>query len=495
MEKTCKICGNSFIRRDDEATKDYNKRQTCSKECGNEAISKTLTKYSTEDRVCEICGEDFSKRQDEKPAVFIKRRTCSKECFSVLRGNIRKISLPPKICEICGKEFSRRDDEATTDFYTRKTCSKECGFKLAGRNESVDTLPKNCVVCGKEFLRKCPTEKIVEFNQRKTCSAECSLIIGMHSTEAREKSKETHLEKYGVPSYVMTKECRNSYNTISKPNKEFAKKLEELGIEYEMEFPLERYSYDLRVGDTLVEINPFAFHNVTFSPFGNIPDKDYHKNKTLTAIENGFRCVHVWDWDDTDKIIQLFTSRETLYARNLEIKDVEQKECREFLQKYHLQNDTRSQPIRLGLYDKDLIMVMTFGTPRYNKNFEYEMLRLCTKTGYKVVGGANRLFKYFLNNYQPKSVLSYCDMSKFTGEVYLNLGFTLLKENAPSKHWYHPNGSHFTDGQLRKQGFDRLVGKEYNISYGKGTSNEELMRSYGYTEVFDTGQNTYVIYE
>lgn len=85
-------------------------------------------------------------------------------------------------------------------------------------------------------------------------------------------------------------------------------------------------------------------------------------------------------------------------------------------------------------------------------------------------------------------------MAKFSGNVYFDLGFALKNKNPHSRHWYNPkDGSHFTDSQLRKHGFDRLVGKQYGITYGKGTDNEELMRVYNYTEIYDSGQNTYGI--
>jgi len=97
---------------------------------------------------------------------------------------------------------------------------------------------------------------------------------------------------------------------------------------------------------------------------------------------------------------------------------------------------------------------MTFGKPRYNRKYEYELLRYCSS--YTVIGGAEKLFSYFLNTYTPKSIISYCDLSKFTGRVYNRLGF-ILKNNkiVPSKHWYNlVTKRHITDNLLRQRGFD-----------------------------------------
>ena len=38
--------------------------------------------------------------------------------------------------------------------------------------------------------------------------------------------------------------------------------------------------------------------------------------------ENGFRCIHIWDWDDKHKIINSLFKNQKIYARNCEIKEV-----------------------------------------------------------------------------------------------------------------------------------------------------------------------------
>lgn len=308
------------------------------------------------------------------------------------------------------------------------------------------------------------------------------------------KERGTCLEKYGVPYPCMRKECRHSSSSNSKPNRLFRELLEDSQLEWEPEFHVHNFSYDFRCNNTLIEINPTATHNLDWSPFGEHRgiELNYHSLKTATAVEAGYDCMHVWDWDDYGKIIQLLSSRIFIYARKCEVREVSTSEARDFLSKYHLQSYLKGQPVRLGLYyGEELVQVMTFGKPRYNKKHEWELLRLCTRSGEKVVGGASKLFKHFLNLYKPNSVISYCDLSKFSGKVYSVLGFKLQHVNAPSIHWYNPiKKQHITDSLLRQHGFDRL----FNTSYGKGTSNTELMRSAGFSRVADCGQAVYVYY-
>jgi hypothetical protein len=157
---------------------------------------------------------------------------------------------------------------------------------------------------------------------------------------------------------------------------------------------LDGYAYDFRTGSTLVEINPSITHNSLLNVFGGEPIKpDYHKNKTLCAERNGYRCIHVWDWDDASKIVKMLAPKKTVYARNCEVKTPLKDEALMFLKNHHLQGVCRGIEKQYGLYHNGvLVELMVFGKPRYNKNCEWELLRLCTNSEYTVVGGASKLF-------------------------------------------------------------------------------------------------------
>ena len=315
--------------------------------------------------------------------------------------------------------------------------------------------------------------------------------------EFKEKAIQTCLERYGVAYNCLTDNCINAGgNIISKVNLQFKKKLDENNIPNALEFRIVNRSYDFKVRNKiLVEINPSFTHTSTQGVQTNLKnftpkDPDYHYNKSMLAQANGYQCIHVWDWDDVSKIIALFKDREVLHARDLVIGEVGAKECNEFLNTYHLQGTCNSQNIRLGLYKgTELIEIMTFGEPRYNRNYQYELLRLCTKTEYNVVGGAEKLYKYFLKTYKPNSIISYCDNSKFNGDVYKRLGMTLADRGKVSKHWYNVlTDRHITDNLLRMRGYSQL---HNDTEHKKGEDNELLMYMHGYLEVFDCGQSTY----
>lgn len=312
--------------------------------------------------------------------------------------------------------------------------------------------------------------------------------------KSKESMVKTCQERYGVDFNCLLPQCNASNGgTHTKPNMMFyallKSNVEGYNDEYGIgrEFVLNKYRYDFRLGNILFEIDPSATHNSTWGIHNQEGiDKNYHLNKSLCAKENNFRCIHVFDWDDQEKVIKLVVKSDRVYARECEIKQVELTDAIDFINTYHLQNYAKDS-IRLGLYyNNELVSIMTFGKPRYNNKYTWELVRYCSSKN--VIGGIEKLFKYFLDNYDG-DIISYCDKSKFSGESYYKLGFTLIRDGKPCKHWYNiKTKQHITDNYLRQRGYDQLFG----TSFGKGTSNEMLMLENGFVEVYDCGQYTFV---
>lgn len=305
--------------------------------------------------------------------------------------------------------------------------------------------------------------------------------------ESLEKARQTCLQRYGV-DWACQRPAARLKGQNSAANVEFEELLKEHHIQYTREFPIGSYSYDFKVGDYLIEIDPYATHNSTWGIRDNPPkSSSYHKQKSDLAKREGYFCIHKFDWDEADKLISLLQPRVFVGARQCQVKEVTKEDAKEFIDSTHLQNYAKDL-VRLGLYYKNqLVSIMTFGKPRYNTKCDYQLIRHCATLN--IAGGAEKLFKYFVDAYQPTAVISYCDEAKFSGNTYIKLGFKLIRNGRPAKHWYNPKTKqHITDNLLRQRGFDQL----FNTNYGKGTSNEALMLKAGFVEVYDCGQATYV---
>ena len=451
-------------------------KETCLEKYGVESYLQTEEKQEKSKKTClEKYGTEYA-QQSDKIKNKIKQTNLERYgASSAIQSKLIQDKIKAKNLEKYGTEYA--------------IGSKEIQKKI--RETNLEKYNYEYPFQSKEL------RLIMEENRKKTNIKKYGTPNIIQVPEFKEKAKQACLEKYGVEYNCLSKNCIDANSsTVSRINLNFKEKLDKLNINNSIEFKLKNKSYDFLINDNLLlEINPTYTHQSTCTlPLAThviIPREPYyHFNKYILAKTYGYNCIQIWDWDDIEKIINMLKEKEVMYARNLTIGNVSDKECNEFLDKYHLQNSCNGQDIKLGLYkNSELIEIMTFSKPRYNKNYEYELLRLCTKAEYKVIGGASKLFKYFIKEYKPASIISYCDNAKFTGEVYKRLGMKLEDKGKPSKHWFNIDTKrHITDNLLRQRGYSQL---HNDTEHKKGESNEQLMLEAGYLEVYDCGQSTY----
>lgn len=221
----------------------------------------------------------------------------------------------------------------------------------------------------------------------------------------------------------------------------------------------------------------------------------YHQNKTIECAKQGIRLIHIFEYEwknevKQQKIKELLRnavgdkSIKTIYARNTEIHKIASHDANEFIDRYHLSGSLNSE-INLGcFYEKELIGVMTFGIPRFNKEYDYELLRLCWKSGLKVIGGTDKLFKYFIRNHEFNSIITFSDITKFTGNVYTRLGFKPAGNNPitePNYVWVNCSNKVLSRYQTQKH---KLIAQ----GLGKKDDTEDsIMKSHGYLKTYDSG--------
>ena len=226
-------------------------------------------------------------------------------------------------------------------------------------------------------------------------------------------------------------------------------------------------------------------------------DKNYHLFKTETAIKNGIRLIHIFEdeWILKKDIVKskimnlLRMSKNTIYARNCTIEELSSKEKREFNSVNHLQGDANSN-VNIGLkYNGMLVSVMTFGKKRLNlgnktsKEGEYELIRFCNQLNTNVIGGASKLFNYFIKNYSANSIVSYCDRRWSYGLVYGILGFDFVHSSNPN-YFYVVDGKRENRFKYRK---DVLVSQGFD----KNKSEHDIMLSRGIYRIYDCGTHLY----
>jgi hypothetical protein len=224
-------------------------------------------------------------------------------------------------------------------------------------------------------------------------------------------------------------------------------------------------------------------------------DKNYHLLKTELCEQQGIQLLHIfhneWEYkkDIVKSIIQSKIGKcESIYARNCEVKEVDNNLKKEFLVDNHIQGEDHSS-VKVGLfYNNELVSLMTFGKSRYNKNYEYELHRFCNKKFTNVVGGASKLLTYFERNYKPNSLITYADMRYSNGNLYEKLGFD---NNGKS----NPNYFYFWKTDLTLH--SRLKFQKHKLNKLLDNFNPELtecdnMKNNGWNRIWDCGNLVFV---
>lgn len=326
------------------------------------------------------------------------------------------------------------------------------------------------------------------------------------SPEVRAKAEQTMLERYGVKNAGYSLElmkkaeqtCLDKYGKVarmSKVNDAFAQLLTSEGIQFEQE----KFMYNGQVArwfdfciqdkKIVVEIDPTYTHNCLGNHWDSkgLP-KDYHYAKSKLAQEFGYHCIHVFDWDDPHKIINMLKPTRTIQAKDCQIWILNQEASQSFLSSNHMYGNCRGQIFRVGLIkDDELVQIITFGKSTFNRNYDVQVMRIATKAGYEVVGGYSKIFQWVVDNYELSRIIAYCDISKYTGQDYLDMGMTLNHLSPPQEIW-SKGKERITANLLRKHGYDRI----FHTNHGEGTSNELLMLQNGWLPVYDCGQAVYV---
>lgn len=307
------------------------------------------------------------------------------------------------------------------------------------------------------------------------------------------KREKTNLEKYGIPYPILSEESQrkafeNNGVTISKTNKKWQKFLKK---ETGLDFQLEKGHFDLVYKNLAIDINPTVTHNSTFSyayTTGRIKEnkplsRNYHYKRYLKAKKQGYFLISVFDWYEPNKIIDLIKSKLNLcsnvvYARNCEIKKVNKKEEKEFLEAYHLQNYIPSK-VCLGLYyNNELVQLASFGKPRFRKNYDWELLRTCSKYDFVIKGGFSKLLSSFKKENSGR-IISYenLNISQIDGEYCPPAGYWVKKDKVISAN------------SVLIKGASRMIGDNNFEKYPKGMENNEIMIKEGFVKVYDCGSN------
>ena len=236
-------------------------------------------------------------------------------------------------------------------------------------------------------------------------------------------------------------------------------------------------------------------------------DKNQHAIKHQACADLGIRLITIFENEYKEhpyavkRLLRnaIGKSKGKLMARKCEIRKVDIQEARGFYDKYHIQGGA-GVGAHYGLYWKDkLVACMRFvfgandrGTAAQGRC--WTLGRYATRV--TVSGGASRLFKAFLQEYNPKEVKSFSDNRYFGGGMYKQLGFVLENEiTVDYQVWSQKIGirpkAHYQHRDIPKRLLEHGCTDTYNPETDTRTE-KEMTYLMGARRIYDCGKKKWL---
>jgi len=216
-------------------------------------------------------------------------------------------------------------------------------------------------------------------------------------------------------------------------------------------------------------------------------ERKKHQFKHQLCLDGGIKLFQIFEneWRDL-KTREILKSKiklslgmcNRIFARKCIVKELDNKEYKEFVEICHLQGH-KSASVKLGLFYKNkLVSVMSFNK---HQKYEWEITRFVSKLDTIIVGGASKVFKYFMRHYDPHQILTYADRRYSDGNLYKKLGFKLDGVTS-SNYFYLKNNTLFSRQQFQKHKLrDKLE------TFDPELTEAENMFNNGYRRLWDAG--------
>ena len=421
-----------------------------------------------------------SKSVSEKISSSKKGKTRGKTYKRLLKENGGK----HPICPVCGKEVDFNSGKSK--FYV--FCSSECRLSKEGKHYSQKVREKTNLKKYKTPFTA--TSEEVSNKRARTNIAKYGVDNPFKSPEIKEKLSKIRREnfwdrflvllenkkikpRYSKEDYI-NKDTSKGYTCLlcnslfdssgehpqniycdchqnrSLKEEEVAEWVESLGVRIIRNYKEGKKEIDVYLPDYSlgIEFNGLYWHSTIFK------DKNFHQEKYQFFKSKNIELVQIFEneWEYSRDIVKsLIRNRigkitRKVFARKCIIKKVETNEYKDFLENNHIQGYAPAK-VKLGLYYKgELVQVVSFSKSRYNKSYDWENIRTCSKLNTTVIGGFSKLLKYFGED----NIISYIDLRYFNGNSYLNNGFSEKGISSPN-YFYFKDNSLILESRIKYQ--------------------------------------------
>jgi hypothetical protein len=232
-----------------------------------------------------------------------------------------------------------------------------------------------------------------------------------------------------------------------------------------------------------------------------------HRDRLAALNGQGYTMFAVTDldWIERRTAVEgalagfLNAPAKTLYARKLALlTKAPAAGVKEFCADFHLQGAPQSTRYAAALAEGRTpvaVMVLAAVSSVRGSTAEdgvLELVRYAVRPGYRVVGGAERLFKALLKSSGASTILSYSHNKWFSGAVYGKLGFEKVAEVPPDYQtlWLNVHGIYGLKSKQfsRRSNLARVLGEDFD----PGLSESANLEKAGVRKLFDYGKKKWI---
>lgn len=249
------------------------------------------------------------------------------------------------------------------------------------------------------------------------------------------------------------------------------------------------YLPQYRVG---IEINSLWYHREESK------GRWSHYTKTVWADERGISLLHFTDIELSSRrslVISMIQAKcglfkKRIYARKTTLEEIPYATAKAFLSKNHIQGSCAGR-YYLGLYylvgtEPKLVSVAVFGKPRFNRSYDWELIRSASLQHLQVVGALSKLMAFMKRKHQGQSIISYADRSYSSGASYEASGWEFVGNTKPSFIWCHRDGSIVPRYRATK----KSMGNHLD-TFDPSRSQAENMKANGFFRIWNSGNKLY----
>ena len=408
-------------------------KQTLIQKYKNDSIAKEIMQEKARNTMVERYGVPYAMQNEDLKEKY-------KQNYIKNHG----VDNPQKLKEVQEKTKETKKEKYGDENYNNREKAREtCNYKYKRTHSSQEHLSeatyniisnkenfKNYILSLPEKQRNIPImAKLLNYSQTQLA------ILFYHKYNLNEE-------------IILHKTARNTEHLIDK----FIRSIYKNTIIYNTRSIIPPYELDIYIPDkkVAIEFNGVLYHNSTINPYNDIPkDKNYHYMKSKLCEEKGIRLIHIYEYEwfnerqrpILESIIKnaLGITEHIIYARQCKIEIKQSKEMKQFFNDNNIQG-FRGGSFSICLVDKktnEIYMAYMFGKAFFGKGkYEWEVIRGATKLNYSVIGGASKIWNYFIKNYNPKSIVYYIDYNYFNGNSLPYLGLKYIKTQPSFKNYF-----------------------------------------------------------